>query len=154
LFTSNWAIVFTGLVYSLLNIVLFTLIGFLLRGVLGLLGGIIMAIAMSAMISNYLYLLNNIVKHGKFTIQDFKDGFMAYIWKIYGVLFIGWMASFLFNMVIAPVLGSLLPLHIFSFITSLLILILLNALPESIYQKFYSSWETVLVLSKSNKTPL
>lgn len=143
LFLDNWSIVFTGFIYTTINMVIFTVIGFLFRGVLGLVGGLLGAIVMSAMISNYLYLLQNIIKHGKITIQDFKDGFKVYLWKIYGVLFIGWISSILLNMFISPILSRAISPRLISTIISVLLLILLNPLPESIYQKFYSPWETI-----------
>lgn len=146
LFLSNWAIVFTGFVYTILNIALFIIIGILFsNSILGFFSGIISAIVSSAMISNFLYLLNQIMRYGKITFQDFKDGFTVYLWKVYGVLFIGWAASFLYGRIIEPVIYSInySLAGTLSFIISLLVLILMNALPETIYQKHYSAWETV-----------
>lgn len=147
LFQKNWIIIFTGFIYSVLNIAILIVIGLLSRiPLLGFFSGIISFIATSAMISNYFYLLNQIIKKGKITVQDFKDGFTVYLWKIYGILFIGWAASFLFSTIVEPVIYSMnLSLAVsINFIISLLVLILMNALPESIYQKFYSSWETII----------
>lgn len=146
LFLSNWAIVFTGFAYTILNIALFIVIGILFsNSILGFFSGIISAIVSSAMISNFLYLLNQIMRYGKITFQDFKDGFTVYLWKVYGVLFIGWAASFLYGRIIEPVIYSInySLAGTLSFIISLLVLILMNALPETIYQKHYSAWETV-----------
>ncbi|SDZ29829.1 hypothetical protein SAMN05660462_02591 [Proteiniborus ethanoligenes] len=147
LFLKNWVIVFTGFVYTLLNIGLMIVMSLLFTlPILRFFSGIISFIATSAMISNYLYLLNQIIRYGRVTIQDFKEGFRVYLWKIYGVLFIGWAASFLFDRIIGPIIFSMsgaLAVNI-GFIISLLVLILMNALPESIYQKHYSSWDTVL----------
>ena len=146
LFSNNWQIIFTGFAYSVLNIILFSIIGVLFRiPVVGFFAGIITFIATSAMISNYFHLLYNIIKHGRFNLQDFKDGFKAYLWKVYGVLFIGWLAGFLFDMVLAPILyRTVVSPGTLNFIISFLILILLNALPETIYQKFYSPWESIV----------
>lgn len=146
LFLNNWIIVFTGFVYSLLNIALLLVMSILFRiPIMRFFSGIISFIATSAMISNYLYLLNQIIKYGRVTVQDFKDGFKVYLWKVYGVLFIGWAAGFLFDRIIAPVIYSInLSLAgSISFIIGFLVLILMNALPEAIYQKYYSAWETV-----------
>lgn len=147
LFLDNWIIVFTGFIYTLLNIALVVVMNLIFSiPIIRFFSGIISFIATSAMISNYLYLLNQIIRYGRVTVQDFKDGFKAFLWKIYGVLFIGWAAGFLFDRIIAPVIYSLnLSLAgTISFIISFLVLVLINALPESIYQKHYSAWETVL----------
>lgn len=147
LFLNNWLIVFTGFAYTLLNIALLFVVSILFRiPILGFFSGIISFIATSAMISNFLYLLNQIIRYGRITFQDFKQGFTVYLWKVYGVLFIGWIASFLFERIIGAFIYSINSSYAgaISFIISLLVLILLNALPESIYQKHYSAWETVM----------
>lgn len=143
LFAKNWALIFTGIVYTIINIVLIWFVSIFFRGILSIFGGLAIAIAMSAMLSNYLYLLNNIVKRGRFSLADFKEGFGAYLWKIYGVFFIAWVVGFLFDMAIYPLLGRVLPMR-FGPIITLLVFIIFNALPESIYLKYYSSWESIL----------
>lgn len=146
LIVKNWPIVFTGFIYSILNVILFLVLGILATGIMGLFAGIITFLAMSAMISNYLYLLYNVVKHGKVTVQDFKDGFKVYLRKIYSVLIIGWLASLLFNMIIAPILftSGVISAGALSVLISLLVLLLLNALPETIYQKHHDSWGSIV----------
>lgn len=147
LFLNNWIIVFTGFVYTLLNIALMIVMTLLFSiPILRFFSGMLSFIATSAMISNYLYLINQIIRYGRVTVRDFKEGFKAYLWKIYGVLFIGWVASFLFDRIIGPVIYSINPSFAakIGFAISLLVFIIMNALPESIYQKFYSSWDTVV----------
>lgn len=144
LFIPNWPIALTGFIYIFLNALLVFIIATIFRGaILGIFTGILLTISTSAMISNYLYLLHNILRYGKFTLQDFKNGFKIYLWKIYGILVIGWLASLLLNRIVAPVLHRFFPTGILSLIINIVILIFLNPLPESIYQKFYSSWETI-----------
>jgi len=146
LFINNWQLIFTGVIYTIINILLFATIAMLSRiPIIGFFTGIVSFIATSAMISNYFYLLNNIIKYGKFTWKDFKDGFKAYLWKVYQVLFIGWLASYLFSIFISPILYNTgVSGGVINYIISLLVLILLNALPESVYQKFYSAWESIV----------
>ncbi|RKD32572.1 hypothetical protein [Thermohalobacter berrensis] len=144
LFLANWPIIFTGFVYTIINIILFSVISFLFTGVLRLLAGIVIALATSSLVSNYLYLLSNIIKYDKFTLHDFKLGFKAFLWKVYGVLVIGWIAGLLFQMALAPILYRIIPSGILSLIISLLVFVFLNPLPETIYQKFYSPWETIV----------
>lgn len=84
----NWPIIFTGLFYSTATIMLSMSLGFF-----GILGGIVSIVVTSALISNYLYLLNTILNRGYFNFQDFKDGFTPYLSKIWSILFIGYVAK-------------------------------------------------------------
>lgn len=140
-FIKNWPIVFTGLVYMTLNIIAIIVINTLFRGVLSLLAGILFAIISSSLISNYLYLLSNIMTTNRITFQNFKDGFTQYIWKIYGIFFMIWLASYLLS-AISGLLGGQLNYLITIF--RLLALVLLNPLPETIYQKYYNPQESIV----------
>ncbi|EOC99411.1 hypothetical protein [Caldisalinibacter kiritimatiensis] len=144
LFTKNWSIILAIFIYSIISIVLFSLIGILFTGILRILAGIALFLGMSALVSDYLYLLQNIVKYGKFTLEDFKMGFKVYLWKIYGILVIGWLISYLLDLLVMPIIRGVVPLGILSIIINIFLLILFNPLPESIYQKFYSSWDTIV----------
>lgn len=139
-FKKNWVLVFTGLAYTLLNMLLFLVLSYIFQGVLYVMAGFVAAIVGASLISNYLYLLFNIVEYNKITIQDFKDGFKVLIWKVYGVFFIAYMAQFLLSMVIGPIGGSGVDI---GSMLSLLVLIALNPLPETIYQKHYSPFESI-----------
>lgn len=140
-FLKNWPIVFTGFLYSIINTLIFTLISFLLTGVLGILAGFVVAIVTSSLISNYLYLLSNIIEYDKFTLNDIKEGFRYFLWKVYGVFFIAWIFSFVLNSVVGMISSSASRI---SSIIGILILIIFNPLPEIIYQKSYSPWESLL----------
>lgn len=137
----NWPIIFTGFVYMTLNIVAIIVINTLFRGVLSLLAGIIFAIVSSSLISNFLYLLSNIINTNRITLQNYKDGFTYYLWEIYGVFFLIWIASYLLS-AISGILGW--QSGYFVNLLRIIALILLNALPETIYQKNYSVYENVL----------
>lgn len=138
--SKNWMIVFTGIIYTILNIAIFSLVNIFLTGFLSILSGIIIAIITAAFISNYLYLLFNIINYDRINIQIFKDGFKYFLWKIYGVLFIAYLGSYLLS-IVNSMLGNL------SFIINMLIylgiFVVLNPLPETIYLKSYGSWESV-----------
>ncbi len=139
-FKNNWIIIFTGLVYVFLNIFMLTILNTFFRGVLFVLAGFIMAIVSSSLISNYLYLLSNIINYDRITKDDFKDGFKYFLWKVYGVFFIAWLASYFLSFIerLAGTNAALL-----SRIISIVILIALNPLPETIYQKYYSPFESI-----------
>lgn len=132
LLVKNWPIVFTGIIYSILSIIATTIAGlFMTNFVLRLFARIVLYLGMSVIASNYLYLMFKIVKHGKFSLQDFKNGFTVYLRELWTVFFIIWVVSLLLGLIVTPFgLGS---------IVYLLGFILLNALPETIYQKHYSS---------------
>lgn len=140
-FQKNWIIIFTGILYTILNIGIYGILGTLLSGPLFILSGIIAAIVSAAMISNYLYLLFNIINYNRVTIQDFKNGFTYFLRKLYIVIFIGYIATRLLSLA-ANILGNvsviILPLIYIS------ALIILNPLPETIYLKYYDSWESIM----------
>lgn len=138
--SKNWMIIFTGIIYTILNIAIFALINVLFTGFLSILTGIVVAIVTAAFISNYLYLLFNIINYDRLNIQIFKDGFKYFLWKIYGVLFIAYIGSILLS-IVSNMLGSMG--FIINTLIYLAILVLLNPLPETIYLKSYSSWESV-----------
>lgn len=139
-FAKNWIIIFTGLVYTFLNLAIIVTVNTLFRGVLSILAGLIMAIVSSGLISNYLYLLFNIINYDRITIQDFKDGFKYFLRKIYGIFFIAWIGSFLLSI---PLQMAGANAGLLNTIVSMLILVALNPLPETIYQKHYSSGESI-----------
>ncbi len=139
-FKKNWIIIFTGLVYVFLNIAMLTILSTFFRGVLFVLAGFIMAIVSSSLISNYLYLLFNIINYERITKDNFKDGFKYFLWKIYGVFFFAWIGSY-FLSAIGGLAGTNAVL--LSRIISIVILIALNPLPETIYQKYYSPFESI-----------
>lgn len=138
--SKNWMIIFTGIIYTILNIAIFSLVNILFTGFLSILSGIVVAIITAAFISNYLYLLFNIINYDRINIQIFKDGFKYFLWKIYGVLFIAYLGSYLLS-IVSNMLGSLS--IIINIVIYLGVLVLLNPLPETIYLKSYSSWESV-----------
>ncbi|NLY44689.1 MAG: hypothetical protein GX053_01660 [Tissierella sp.] len=140
-FKKNWIIIFTGFVYTLLNIAIYGLLGTLLSGPLFILSGIIAALVSAAMVSNYLYLLFNIINYNRVTIQDFKNGFTYFLRKIYIVIFIGYIATRLLGLVsgaFGSISAILIPLLYIS------ALVILNPLPETIYLKYYDSWESIM----------
>lgn len=140
-FKKGWPIVFTGIIYTILNLVIYNLIGRLFIGPLYILSGMVVAIISSSFISNYLYLLFNVINYDKITFQDFKDGFTHFMWKVYGIFFIGYLASFLLNIVYRTLGNMAIVLNIIWYLT---LIVLMNPLPETIYIKSYSPWDSVV----------
>lgn len=135
-FKNNWILVLTGLIYIAINIFAAIVVRTLLRGVLSILAGFIMLVVSSCLISNYLYLLFNIINYNRITMDDFKDGFGYFLRKVYGIFFIAWLGSY-FLSAILRIAGSNAVL--INRVVGIVILVALNPLPETIYQKHYSS---------------
>lgn len=133
----NWFIVFTGLFYSVATIILSMSLRYF-----GILGGIVSIIVTSALISNYLYLLNTILNRGYFNFQDFKDGFTSYLRKIWSILFIGYVVKLILDLVTPMFVGLIGPGALGSIITFLTFM-LFNPVPEITYQKYYGPGETI-----------
>lgn len=129
---NNYMIIFTGIAYILLNTFVSMAVFTLFRGVLGLIGGIVIALFSASLISNYLYLLYNIINYDRLNFQDFKDGFTFFMRKVYVVFFFGYIG----NMILSIFYGALgSNAYLLNMIVSISILVLLNPLPESIYLK-------------------
>ncbi|MCR3956410.1 MAG: hypothetical protein NUK57_08945 [Gudongella sp.] len=136
----NPEVLLLGVVYSVMSLLAGIIIFNLLSG-LGILLGIIYALVESAIVSSYLFVLHNVVIYNRFRWKDIKHGFTYYIRKVYGVLFIFYLANlilgFLSNIVGAIVIGIIFFVGIAAFIV-------LNPLPESLYVKDRDSLQTIL----------
>ena len=139
-FKKNWIIIFTGLIYSIINIMMIIILSTFFKGVLFILTGFIMAIVSSSLISNYLYLLFNIINQDNITMDNFKEGFKYFLWKIYGIFFIAWIGNYLFSILTTNIRIDSISL---ARMISIIILVALNPLPETIYQKYYSPFESI-----------
>lgn len=139
-FKKSWAIVFIGFIYVIIYYLSFAIINMVFSGVLNIIAGLLLAIVMSGLMSNYLFLLSHIIRYDKFTVTNFKDGFKIYLRKIYSILVIAWIASILFNYI-----GTNAGVYSSAFYTALSILIftVFNPLPEIVYQKYYSPYESI-----------
>ncbi len=138
---SNWLIVFSGMAYILLSTIVSLIVFTLFRGVLGLIGGMIIAIFSASLISNYLYLLYNVINYNRLHLQDFKDGFTYFLRKVYVVFFYGWIGSMVLSL-FYRILGT--NAYILSLIINISLLILLNPLPESLYLKVRDPMESIM----------
>lgn len=136
----NFLIIFTGLIYGVITIGVGIVVSFIFRGPLSIISGFISYFIQSAIISNYLYLLFNIINYNRFNFNDFKQGFTAFIWKVYGVFFIIYIGRLLLSTL--GILGS--GAIFLNMIISIVALVVLNALPESIYLKSYTPADTLM----------
>ena len=125
LLAANWGIIFAPLAYSLILSAAAALVA-----PLGLIGGFIMTAVTVACGSSGLFLIENVVRMGKFDFNDFFKGFSVYLWEILGIAFILWIPMTLFRQVAYSTdEGPLIVLLI-----QLLLYVILNPVPELIYQ--------------------
>ncbi|KAB3529223.1 hypothetical protein [Alkaliphilus serpentinus] len=134
----NWTVIFLGLFYMLANLIMLAILPYF-----WILGGLIQIIVNSALISSYLYVMNCIITKDRVTLQDFKYGFGVYLRKVWGILFIAYVASMGINLLILPIIGRALSPTAIALIYYFLILVLLNPLPETIYQKHYGPLDSL-----------
>ena len=148
LFMKNWLIIFTGLIYTTINLIAAIIIGpFRSIPLIGLIAGILLYFVSVALFSSYFYVLFNIIKYEKFEFSDIKRGFKVYFYELTRVFFIGAIASFIVFGTIVPILSSSLGGYLSPFaltnILMILVFIALNPLPEVIYLKGRSGLDSV-----------
>lgn len=138
--TNNWQILLMGFVYSIIGIAAFFILGILLSGPIGIFGGIITVIVESGIVSSYLFVLQNVLMYGRFRWRDIKNGFTYYIWKVYGVIFLFFIANLVLGLLSNIVGSGISWLGLILYIGGA---IFLNPLPETIYTKSLDTWESV-----------
>ena len=121
----NWVVSFAPWVYATLLTVLALVVA-----PLGIIGGLVLGLATQACISSGLYLIKNIVESRRADFKDFVNGFRVYLWELLGIAFILWIPMRVLAMALASTPNGVL---IFTLI-QLAIYILLNPVPELIYQ--------------------
>jgi len=108
----------------------FTPIAGLLAGA-GFLGGFLIALVYTAFIASYLYVISEQVRGSAVRLKEMPQSAKPYFWPIMNVLFVFWIARLL----LGPLLrgnpnGAAITLAL-----SGVLFVLLNALPEVVYQK-------------------
>ncbi|MBI2532977.1 MAG: hypothetical protein HYW03_12320 [Deltaproteobacteria bacterium] len=130
----NWIVSFAPVVYGLI----FSLAATLALP-LGIIGGILLGLVSQACLSSGLYLVKNIVDSGKATFNDFLNGFTVYLWELIGIAFILWIPMRLAAMVLASVPNG----GLIYFLIQIGLYVLLNPVPEFIYQTRVSNIELI-----------
>jgi len=121
----NWVVSFAPLVYA----AGLSLVGSIL-GPFGIIGGVLFNLARLACISSGLCLIENMVRMGKADFDDFLKGFSTYLWELVQISFILWIPL----QVLAMVLASTPNGGLIYFLIKIILYILLNPVPEFIYQ--------------------
>lgn len=102
----------------------------LLASPLGVGAGLVMGLVLAALGSCYLYFLAELVGNARVRVNEFGRSVRVYFWAVANVLFVYWIASLLLGMVLR---GSA-QAQAFNVALTLVALVLLNAVPEVIYQ--------------------
>ena len=130
----NWVVSFAPVAYGLGLAVAASLVA-----PLGIIGGLLLSVASQACVSSGLFLIKNIIESNKADINDFLNGFAVYLWELIGIAFILWIPMRIAASALAPMPnGALIYLLI-----KLVLYILLNAVPELIYQTRTSGLELI-----------
>ncbi len=98
---------------------------------LGILAGIVLGLVLAALGSCYLYFLGEVVANARVQLSEFRKSIGAYFWSVANVLFVYWIASF----VVGTLLSRSPEARSADIALRLVALVLLNAVPEVIYQR-------------------
>jgi hypothetical protein len=121
----NWAIIIAPLVYSVV-----LSIATVLFSPFWLIGGMLVTVVAAACASSGLYLLDNVLRTGKATMNDFIKGFSVYLGEILTIAFILWIPMMLLSRV-----AYTTPEGAFIVLAArILLYVFLNPVPELIYQ--------------------
>jgi hypothetical protein len=130
----NWVVSFAPVVYGIGLSIVGTLVA-----PLGMIGGFLYSLASSACASSALYLIKNMVESGKTDVRDFLNGFTVYLWEVIAIGFILWIPTW----ALATSLASVPNGALIFFLIQLCLYIILNAVPELIYQSQASGLELI-----------
>jgi hypothetical protein len=64
----------------------------------GMVGGIILALVRSALLSCYIYFVGEVLAHSRVSITEFQRSIGAYFWSIVNLFFVLWIASLVLSM--------------------------------------------------------
>ena len=130
----NWVVSLAPVAYG----IILTLAG-VVAGPLGIVGGLIYSLVSSACASSGLYLVKNLVESGKTDMNDFLNGFLVYLGDLLTFFFILWLPMWAAANGLAGVPNGWL----IYLLLRLGLFVLLNAVPEMIYQGRASGLELI-----------
>ncbi len=107
---------------------------------LGLVGGLLLALAFDAAFSSYLYVTSEIVADAKVRIEELKRSIGPYFWAVLNLMFVIWLIELVIGMALSQNPHG----AVIAFLLRLAGFVLLNATPEIIYQrKTYGGLATI-----------
>ena len=130
----NWVVSFAAVAYGVILAVIASIVA-----PLGMIGGLLFSLASQACVSSGLYLVKNMVDGNKASFNDFLNGFTVYLWELLGIAFILWIPL----RVLASGLATVPNGALIYFLIKLSLYILLNPVPEFIYQTRAAALELI-----------
>lgn len=127
-----------GIPYLLIPMIVFSM-----AGALSFLAGIIIFACISAVISDYLYVIEFILKHERFSWDAFRVGYKVYFRNIFGTLFVLYLINYGIGLFIQPILRIIPFGGLILWLLQLAIILLINPLPEVFYQKKYDELDSL-----------
>lgn len=121
----NWVVSFAPIAYGIILAVIASLVA-----PLGMVGGLLFSVASQACVSSGLFLIKNLVDGNRADFNDFLNGFTVYIWELILIAFIIWIPLRVAAMGLATVPNGAW----IYFLIQLILYIVLNPVPELIYQ--------------------
>lgn len=131
-FLKNPVLLLLGFIYGSIS-----LAATLIFSGIPLLGGFVLYMVEAGLMAHYFYMLHEIIKGvGKCHIRSVRPALRMYFLKVYGVLFFIFLVQFVSSSLF---MGNItLTLIVFVFL-----ILLLNALPETLYQRHYGAVESI-----------
>ena len=130
----NWVVSFAPVAYGIILAVIASLMA-----PLGIIGALLVSLASQACVSSGLFLIKNMVENNKADFNDFLKGFTVFLWELLGIAFILWIPLRVLSMGLATAPNGAL----IYFLVKLALYILLNPVPEFIYQTRASGLELI-----------
>jgi len=130
----NWPVFLTVFAYSGILFV-----AMMFAGMLGLVGGLLYSLISAACMGSFLYLVEQIVRASRVTLQDFQRSFTVYMWDVVGISFALWI----FWMVVTPIVANAPSGEVMLLCINIALFIFLNAVFELIYFGHYSALGTI-----------
>jgi hypothetical protein len=132
--SKNWVVSLAPIVYGIILAIVASIVA-----PLGIIGGLLFSLASQACVSSGLFLIKQLVDGNKAGFNDFLNGFTVFLWELLGIAFILWIPLRVLSMGLAGTANG----DLIYFLIKLVLYILLNPVPEFIYQTRASSLELI-----------
>lgn len=121
----NWWIAFLPLVYGFIF-----LIAGLIAAQLGMLGGFLLGFVLAVCTSSYLYFIAGVVTGNRMTFTELGESWRPYLSPVITILFFFFVVQLTLSIILPGMAGA----GLISLVINLGLLIVLNPIPEIIYQ--------------------
>jgi hypothetical protein len=132
--SKNWVVSLAPIAYGIILAIIGSIVA-----PLGIIGGLLFSLASQACVSSGLFLIKQLVDGNKADFNDFLNGFTMYLWELLGIAFILWIPLRVLSMGLAGTPNG----ELIYFLIKVVLYILLNPVPEFIYQTRASGLELI-----------